>query len=187
MTSPTDCAGWDWSQYSTTQTLGGLKYLSLGVWKSVYLVQVDQVSLRAMTAHVFYEGEYPTAPLTDATAGAWTVRVTAHVAAGANGAVAGTVFEASIQGLPAVRNATGTLSAALLPGEEANVTMTVAVPAGVVQLWWPNGVSAPPGTKQPLYTVGLRGPGFADTRRIGFRTVALVTDDESDPAALAGR
>ena len=75
MTSPTDCAGWDWSQYSTTQTLGGLKYLSLGVWKSVYLVQVDQVSLRAMTAHVFYEGEYPTAPLTDATAGPFSMQL----------------------------------------------------------------------------------------------------------------
>ena len=155
------------------------------MWKSVYLVNVDKLSLRAMTAHVFYEGEYPTAPLTDATAGAWTVRVTAHVAAGTNRVAAGTMFEASIQGLSTVQNAT--LGTALQPGEEANVTVTLAVPAGTVRLWWPNGVFAPPGTKQPLYTVNLRGPGFADTRRIGFRAIALVTDDDSRPRALAGR
>ena len=177
--------GWDWSQYSTTETLGGLQYLSLGVWKSVYLLHVHRLSLRAMTAHVFYEGEYPAAPLTDATAGAWTVRVTAHVAAGAKHVAAGTVFEASIRGLPAVQNTTSTLNTALVPGEEANVTMTLAVPAGAVRLWWPNGVFASRGVKQPLYTVALRSPGFADTRRIGFRTIALVTDDTSRPAALA--
>ena len=178
--------GWDWSQYSTTETLGGLKYLSLGVWKSVYLVRVRQLSLRAMTAHVFYQGEYPSAPLTDATAGAWEVRVTAHVAAGAHGAPRGAAFEASLQGLPAVRNATATLDRDLQPYESTNVTVTLVVPAHSVWLWWPNGVFAANGAKQPLYNVSLRGPGWADTRRVGFRTIALVTDDDSRPAALKG-
>ena len=155
----------------------------------MYLVRVASLSLRAMTAHVFYEGEYPTAPLTDATAGAWTVRVTAHVAAGAGGAAAGAAFEAALgggRGAAVVPNATGVLGAALAPGEEANITMTLAVPAGVVRLWWPNGVAAAPGAKQPLYVVALVGPGFADARRIGFRALAVVTDDDTDPRRLAG-
>ena len=55
-----------------------------------------------------------------------------------------------------------------------------------MRLWWPNGVAAAPGSKQPLYTVSLEGPGFTDTRRIGFRAIAVVTDDDADPQRLAG-
>ena len=78
--------GWDWALYSNTFTPGGLPWLSMGIWKSVYLVDVAALSLRAMVPHVFYNGDYPTAPLTDATAGGWTVNVTAHVVAGPKGA-----------------------------------------------------------------------------------------------------
>ena len=42
--------GWDWAQYSNTFTPGGLPWLSFGVWKSVYLVEVATFSLRAMVA-----------------------------------------------------------------------------------------------------------------------------------------
>ena len=149
-------------------------------------LRTDARRLRCCPPIPVLQGEYPTAPLTDATAAAWTVRVTAHVAAGANGAPAGTAFEASIQGLPAVQTATGALGTALRSGEQVNVTMALAVPAGVVRLWWPNGVFGAPGARQPLYTVALRGPGFADTRRVGFRAIALVTAADSQPAALAG-
>ena len=44
---------------------------------------------------------------------------------------------------------------------------------------------------QPLYTVtatftsaGAETPAFVDTRRVGFRTLALVTDDDADPQRL---
>ena len=82
--------GWDWALYSNTFTPGGLPWLSMGVWKSVYLVEVASLSLRAMVPHVFYNGPYPMAPLTQVTASGWTVNVTAHVVAGPKGAPART-------------------------------------------------------------------------------------------------
>ena len=49
----------------------------------------------------------------------------------------------------------------------------------------------PRGAAQPLYVVsaaitlpGDAAPAINDSRRVGFRVVALVTDDDADPAAL---
>jgi hypothetical protein len=190
--------GWDWSEVSDVSTPGGLPYLSFGIWKSVYIVPVAALSLHGLVAQVFYgagaptgaNAPYPTAPLTDATAGPWTVRVTAHVVAGPGGVPAGGLLSVSGDWAPAGAPATAPLGA-LAPNASASVSVDVAVAAGAVRLWWPNGVAAPRGTVQPLYGVrasitlaGAPAPAVEDVRRIGFRVVALVTDDDSDPAQL---
>jgi len=189
--------GWDWSQYSNVSTPGGLPFLSFGVWKDVYVVPVRRLALRALVAQVFYgagapggaDAPYPAAPLTDATAGPWTVRVTAHVAAGPGGVPAGGVV--SVAGAWAPGAPASAPLGALAPNATASVAVDLAVPAGAVRLWWPNGVSAPRGAAQPLYAVsaaitlpGDAAPAIQDSRRVGFRVVAVVTDDDSDPAAL---
>lgn len=76
---------------------------------------------------------------------------------------------------------------------------------GAVKLWWPNTVadaardshSQPlrPPPSQPLYPLtltitlpfsssSLKTPALSDTRNIGFRAFALVTDDDTDPQRL---
>jgi beta-mannosidase len=189
--------GWDWALYSNTFTPGGLPWLSMGVWKSVYLVELAELSLRAMVPHVFYNGPYPKEPLTDATASGWTVNVTAHVVAGPKGAPAGSgAFTVAIAGLD-VPATTVSLPTALAPNAESKVTLSLNVAAGSVRLWWPNGAHASRGAEQPLYTISLSyrakklGVGLADepvfvaSKKIGFRTLAVVTDDDTNPARLA--
>ena len=188
--------GWDWAQYSNTFTPGGLPWLSFGVWKSVYLVEVATFSLRAMVPHVFYNGAYPTMPLTDATASGWSVNVTAHIVAGPKGTPVGVgMFSASIAGLD-IPAATGTLGKALQPNEAFNITLTLSVPPRMVRLWWPNGVAAARASKQPLYTISLSYHSknttegkdkavFVTSKKIGFRTLAAVTDDDSKPSRIA--
>lgn len=179
--------GWDWSQYSNTATPGGLPTLSFGIPRSVYLVPVNGAALSAITPLVRYDGKYPTAPLTDATASGWTVNVTAYLKGGRAGA----------RGLvTAVGDWTGAtpVSAPIVvpPSGLAALSLALSVAPGAVRLWWPNGVAAPVGSLQPLYRVnltfspnGAAQPAIADSRRIGFRTFALVTDDDSDPSRLA--
>ena len=189
--------GWDWSQYSNTTSPGGLPYLSFGVWKSVYIVPVASISLHSMMAQVFYGAAalpgnstpYPLAPLTDATAGPWTVRVVVQVVAGPDGVAAGGVVSAEGD-WPRGSGSSAPLGA-LAPGAGASVVVELAVPAGAVRLWWPNGAFAPRGAQQPLYTVraavtlpGGAAPALADARRVGFRVLALVTDDDADPERL---
>jgi beta-galactosidase/beta-glucuronidase len=71
------------------------------------------------------------------------------------------------------------------PGE-ALAGLSLTVPAGAVELWWPAGAGA-----QPLYAVTVTfTPGNAAgdaatsvTRRVGFRTVELVTAPADAAAA----
>ena len=55
--------------------------------------------------------------------------------------------------------------------------------ASQVDLWWPNGVG-----RQPLYnvsaSVGVSNGSATATRRIGFRTFALVTGGGTPPSDL---
>ena len=68
---------------------------------------------------------------------------------------------------------------------DSNVTVRLAASAKDVQLWWPAGAGG-----QPLYnvTVALGSPGVRNggptkvVRTIGFRTFALVTGNDTDPA-----
>jgi len=57
----------------TASPLVGYRLRSFGIPRSVYLVPVNGAALSAITPLVRYDGEYPMAPLTDATASGWTV------------------------------------------------------------------------------------------------------------------
>ena len=74
--------GWDWAPISNTMVSPGDPYGDLatftkGIWKSVYVAVVAATSaaIEHVVPHVFYLGDYPTAPLTDANHGDFAVRV----------------------------------------------------------------------------------------------------------------
>jgi hypothetical protein len=178
--------GWDWSSYSapTGTSLEGVRTQSKGIVKSVYLVAIPAGG--AAITHLLplpsYQGGYPTAPLTPATQGPFAVTVRAFFWAPA--AVTGTV---NVTGAWSPAAAAST-PVSLAAGDSSATLVLPANPADY-SLWWPNGMGA-----QPLYSVAASFvpslpapfPAVAPTvsRRVGFRTVALVTDDDTDPSTL---
>ena len=161
--------------------------MSKGIWKSVYLIDIPEatVALQHLQARIYYNGSYPTAPLTDTMAGAWTVVARVHLVVPQP--THGTVTITGSWGGSATR-------AVAFRGDkdgEDIVELTLRVPAGQVSLWWPNGLG-----EQTLYnltaTVSMHSPNsdavttLMVNRRVGFRFVALVTADDSEPGALAG-
>ena len=173
------CSGkWDWAFYSSTTNPSGSATFSKGIWKSVYLVPVSTTAIQHVVPLVYYTGGYPTAPLTDATAGPWTVVVTTYFVS--SGAVSGTLTVNSEFG--------GAGQSISLPAGNSSFSMNITVSAGAVKLWWPNSMGA-----QQLYNVSSTfkpsspsSPVISSSRWIGFRVLRLVTDDDSNPAALSG-
>ena len=167
--------GWDWAPYSDTQQEGAATF-SKGIVKSVYLARVDQVAVTHVVPHVFYLGDYPTQPLEESTNGDFEVRVRVHLWAPAAGVaeltVSGDWGESHTQHVE-------------LPAGDSNMTVVLEASKKDIKLWWPAGTGA-----QPLYgvTVTLAGSGdgsggavASTSRKIGFRHVALVTGNDTDP------
>ena len=77
-----DCAGrwmactggWDWAPYTNTKQ-DGIPTMTKGIWKSVSIVEVGSAAITAVVPQIFYSGEYPMAPLTDATHEGFSVDV----------------------------------------------------------------------------------------------------------------
>ena len=44
---------------------GGAHTFTKGIWKSVYITSTSSAVIRHVVPQIFYEGTYPTAPLTD--------------------------------------------------------------------------------------------------------------------------
>ena len=183
--------GWDWAPYSDTYSQGwgesgpvATRAWTKGIWRSVYTVAVDAraAAITHLVPQVYYNGPFPTAPLTDATSGGFTVRVVVHLWAPAASAVSGTL---SVAG--AWPGATASMALSPPPGD-SNVTLLLTAPPGEVALWWPVGLGA-----QALYQVNATfTPAAAalpapptTARRIGFRFVAYTTGNDTDAAWLA--
>ena len=157
--------------------------MSKGIVKSIYLVGVPdgEAALQHLQPRIYYNGSYPTSPLSDSTAGAWTVVARVHLVAP----------EASHGTVTVIGSWGGTAQKAVAIYKGDNIVeLSLPVPAGQISLWWPNGLGA-----QPLYNLTAQAEIMprkdksnirAITRRIGFRFVALVTADDSDPVALEG-
>jgi hypothetical protein len=142
---------------------------SKGIWKSVYTVTVPVAAITYLVPHVFYDGAFPTAPLTDDSNGGFTVRVRVHL-----WAPRATTATVSVAGgwLGAV-NTSGPVA---IPAGDSNVTLSLSAPAGSVKLWWPLGLGG-----QSLYAVnatvvaGGGAPAAATERHVGFRYVVYAT------------
>lgn len=179
------CSGaWDWAPYTSTYNDQKAHTMSKGIWKSIYLVGIPagEAALEHLQPRVTYNGPYPGSLLTDDTAGGWTVAALVHLVAPSGGK--GTVTVSGSWGTTAHKQVE------LQPGDNV-VQLTIPVGPGQVSLWWPNGLG-----EQTLYDL----TAYADinpkaddssirniTRRVGFRFVALVTGDDSEPTKLQGK
>ena len=166
------------------QVGGGPQFtFSKGLWRDVYLAALPAGggAVEHVAPYVFHLGSYPTAPLTDATAGPWRVDVRVQLRGEGSGvlAVAGAWGGAT--------NSTRLT----LPGFSGNstvATVSLAVPQGGAALWWPNELGAQAlSAVTATWTPDAAPAGAASaTRALGFRTFAVVTADDTEPGALAG-
>jgi hypothetical protein len=167
------------------KTSTGSSTFSKGMWKSVYLSAVPNggAAITQLVPLTYYNGAYPTAPLTDATHAGFTLKVRAHMWAPA--AVSGSVTVAGSWG------GASSPTPVSLPAGESNATVSLVAGPGSVKLWWPNGL---PGLLQNLYTVSAvftpaapAAPAAAAQRNLGFRVFTLVTGNDTDPSTLQGK
>lgn len=164
--------GWDWAPYTdTTERSSNARTFTLGIWKPVLLVPIAAAAITHVVPQVRYLGPYPASPLTEHVHGGFSVEVRVHLWAAA--AVNGTLSVAGSWGRGQE------VAVSLVPGE-SHVAITLDAPASEVSLWWPSGFGS-----QPLYDVSVSfaspSGAAATQRRIGFRSVALVTGNDSDP------
>ena len=172
--------------------------MSKGIVRSVYIVYPPQPQviqplslprphalspppalITAVATEVLYKGPYPAAPLTDATKGNFEVRVRVHVHSH-------TAWSGSVQVNGSWSNDAVAMvqPQQLVPAGESNFTVVVAAASEDVSLWWPVGLG-----ERPLYNVSARlvssdGGSASESavRRIGFRTLAIVTGNDTDSA-----
>lgn len=171
--------GWDWAPYSTTFNQKGSHTFSKGIWKSVYLASIDTVAIEHIVPHIFYEGAYPTQPLTDDVAGPWRVTITVHffVAIAING-----ILRVSINGEWLGSSTSQFIS---LDNGKSAYTTNLIIPVGKIRLWWPQGLG-----NRLLYTINVEFETYSSnivisqSRQIGFRLIYLVTGDDSNPSTL---
>ncbi len=151
---------------------------------------------------VFYRGPHAAAPLVDGAHAGFDVRVGVLLRAGARSGASGTVSVRGAWGEPAPAAAQADVT--LAAGEERMVVLNLTAEARDVRLWWPVGLAG----ERMLYnvtasfapsraaaaaaaaaaagTTAAQAPAAAvvvsTTRAIGFRVVALVTGNDTDPA-----
>ena len=177
--------GWDWAAYSnetTGRTPKGIRTFTKGITGSTYLARVCSVAITNVKVTTTYLGMYPVAPLDNASAGPWRVNVTVYVAAGDFPATGSVVVSGSWD------NRVTSVPINVPARSNTSVMVTMDIASSVVELWWPAGS----GLTRTHYAVDTRfepsdGTAVvAHSRNIGFRTLALVTADDSTPAALSG-
>jgi|EP01046_Picozoa_sp_COSAG06_P025213 beta-mannosidase len=165
--------GWDFEPYTNTRE-GNIsarnfsipRTFSRGIWQSV-TVQTGLAVLHVVP-EIFYTGEYATARLADGATN-FTVNVTVHVHSHA-----ATTLDATVS----VAGSSKALSKVAVPAGESALSMTLDVDGPA--LWWPQGhgaqilhslnVTLQPATGQPVHA----------SRSVGFRTLALVTGNDTD-------
>ena len=145
-------------------------------------VAAGGVALEHIAPRVYYNGSYPTSPLSDAQHGDFQVNVDVHFIAPA--ATTGTL---AVVGAWAGGSATLPVS---LPAGASSTTVRLPANNNAVSLWWP---AQTPGA-QTRYAVNVTftpaagaGPPLTDSRLIGFRVFTLVTGNDTDPSTLIGR
>jgi beta-mannosidase len=187
-----DCQGrWtrsnqiDWApRMPTSDPFTKRSTFGFGIWKSVYLLPVARggAAITQLISHTFYAGGHPVTMLTDGTHKGFDVNVTAEFwtspsAAGPAGRL--TV----LGGWPGAQPLSTTVGA-------GSAHATVTLPAAqtlAARLWHPNGHG-----EQVRYNLTATftpdaagvAPSVA-TRLIGFRHIAMVTINDTDPSLVA--
>ena len=171
--------GWDWAPISRTGTF------SFGIWKSVYVAQVSTAAIVHVVPQITYKGEYPVAPLEEGDHAGFKVDVRVHfwVPSTSRGTQTGTLTVAGAWG------STANTSFAP-PAGESVTTLSLNATAADAKLWWPVGHGS-----QHLYNLTVSFTPHvpattaprtvSHTQRVGFRSFALVTGNDTDTAWVA--
>jgi hypothetical protein len=172
--------GWDWGPYSNTYA-GRDHTFSYGLWQRVYLIKTPAKGavITHTTPYTFYQGGHEVVPMEDGKHKGFSVSVVTSLHAGSGGAE-GTLIATGAWG------ATTSAKVTIPAGKTVATTLNLSASASKINLWWP----ANTGRAQPLYNVTITftqtgSRAVAATRRIGFRTAALVTGNDTDPAYVA--
>jgi len=157
-----------------------------GIWKSVYLLPVPSAGIAQLVPHTFYQGPHPTSILSDGDHAGFEVRTLVELIC-PNGGCSGSVtvlgdWPGAVEESAHVAD---------LPAGTSNVTVVLAAKqTRSARLWHPHGHGA-----QHRYTIKAKfTPSGVDatastpavaTRKMGFRHVALITVNDTDPSAAA--
>ena len=178
--------GWDWAPFPGAPVTAdtGAKTYSRGIWKSVYLVIVpkESAAIKAVVPEIYYRGNYPTEGLVDGQHAGFDVQVRAHLWA-----------PSAVRGYIEVLGSWGALNRSNVIEFEGDFDTIVSISADAtdVKLWWPAevGMGETIVSKRAQYIVNATfvsiNPSVrvvTTSRQIGFRHVALVTGNDTDPA-----
>ena len=167
--------GWDWAPYTRTGDEQGSRTFTFGIWKPIYIIQLKRLSITHVVPKIFYLGDdvqdYPRSPMVQGPKYDFRVDVDVHVS--------GTDPHGSILFRANFTNATTSAKV-----DSQIVTLSILAPKERIQLWWPSS------TRQPLYTLqvsyqsrdGFQTPWI--TKTIGFRTLDLITVNDTDPVTV---
>jgi hypothetical protein len=163
------------------------------VWKSLYMVPLlpRVPAIVHLVPHTFYAGGHPTSLLTDQGHAGFDVRtgVELYCAAAAQDPCMGTV---TVRGSWPKSQPVVLGLVAIPAGQSRTVNLTVPHAQTVgVALWQPRGnggqrrynITATFSATPTPASRSVTGVSVSTSRQIGFRHVALVTVDDSDPAA----
>lgn len=190
-----DCQGrWtrsneiDWApRMPTSDPFTKRSTFGFGIWKSVYVLPVPKGStaITQLISHTFYAGGHPTTMLTDNTHKGFDVNVTAELWAATSQSTTGTL------------SVLGDWPGAVLVStkvDAGSVRATVTLPSSQTlgaRLWQPNGHGEQVRYKLTATFTPSSSMLFSDpapsvaTRLIGFRHIAMVTVNDTDPAIVA--
>jgi len=178
----TACSGgWDWSPYTKDRDSQQIRMFTLGIVKPVYIIGIgiQHFYISHVVPKVHYLGNYPTKPMIHAE-GNFRLDVDVHLSfieaesyslIQISSIIVKTDFAAQIEVPVAFPSTT-------FDEHSTVVTISLTVPKENIELWWPNGMG-----KQPLYNIYIGTNHIHDVwieKRIGFRTSALVTIDETN-------
>ena len=178
--------GWDWSPYTKERDAQQLQMFTLGIVKPVYIIGIgiQHFYVSHVVPKIYYLGKYPKKPLVNAE-GDFRLSVDVHLRF-VNGKSYSSLSNSSIILMTDFTEQVETSIPIPVPTLHDELSSVVSINLIVrkesIELWWPNGMG-----KQPLYNIyvgtsSVKGAWIK--KRIGFRTSALVTINESDNADL---
>ena len=177
--------GWDWAPYTQTGDQQGSRTFTFGIWKPLYIVEQNRVSITHVVPKIYYLGDdvedAPRSPMRQGAQYDFRADVHVHV---------NVLTSTSMDPLGSILlrgNFTNATSSAAMKNDGPQViTMSLLAPKDSIHLWWPS--SAHHRHLQPLYSLqvsyqSLDGQFQTEwiTRIIGFRTLDLVTINDTDP------
>jgi beta-mannosidase len=180
--------GWDWAPYTRTGDAYGSRTFTFGIWKPIYIIEQSQLSIYHVVPKIFYLGDglkdIPRNPMLEGPHHDFKVLVDIHF-----------VRSRVVNGFFLIRgNFTRKTKAIKIDGSSNMISVPFLVPKETIKLWWPNSrhrdtqLSNLYELKVSYATIGTNI--FQTdwvTKSIGFRTIDLITINETNSSSFKSR